>query len=264
MILSVFILTLLCISPVCVVCADRISVRSRLYDTTGRKLQTLGRVEQLVLINAITDLPIAILTNNAVINVATLPTSSFNIQATTNGVVGSIRFGYNSNMNYQVESGQPFSFCGDISGNYKICSVLAIGRHIVTATPFSNASATGLAGTTFQVTFNITNITSTMAPTKAPKALTKVPTKAPTNSPTIAPTEAPAKAPTNSPTKPPANVPSREPIIAPTIAPTKSPTNAPTNAPTRAPTKAPIASPIQSPSVSQPSCVTPQVDNNHL
>jgi hypothetical protein len=259
MIRSIIILTLLCISSVCIVCADRIG-RSRLYDTTGRKLQTLGRVEQLVLINAITDLPIANLTNNVVINVATLPTSSFNIQATTNGVVGSIRFGYNSNMNYQVESGQPFSFCGDKGGNYKICSVLTIGRHVVTATPFSNASATGLAGTTFQVTFNITNITSTMAPTKAPQAPTKVPTKAPTNLPTIAPTEAPTKAPTKSPTKAPTNSPTNAPTKAPTKGPTtaltKSPTKAPTNAPTKAPTKAPVGSPIQPPQ----SCGTiPQV-----
>jgi hypothetical protein len=196
MIRSIFISTLLCISSTCVVCADHISVsRSRLLrdtDTTPmRKLPTLGSVARLVLIDAITNLPIANLTNDTVINVATLPTSSFNIQAITNGVVGSIRFGCNSNMNYQVaSSGQPFAFCGDNAGNYNICSVLTIGRHVVTATPFSNASATGLTGTTFQVTFRISNTTTS----------------------------------------------------------------------TEAPTKAPIASPIQSPSVSQPSCVTPQVD----
>jgi hypothetical protein len=191
MIRSIFISTLLCISSTCVVCADRISLsRSRLCDTTPeRKLPTLGSIARLVLIDALLDLPIANLTNNTVINVATLPTSSFNIQAITNGVVGSIRFGCNSNMSYQVASGQPFAFCGDDAGNYNICSVLTIGRHVVTATSFSNASATGLTGTTFQVTFRITNTTSTEAPTKAP-----------------------------------------------------------------------IASPIQSPSVSQPSCVTPQVD----
>jgi hypothetical protein len=160
---------------------------SGLRHATLRNLQVVGRVENLRLINAVTDQPILNLTNGMIINVAAQATSNFNIQAvTTDGTVGSVRFRYNAQANYRTEKDQPFAFCGDGQpvGNYYTCSILTTGQHNVTATPFFSAGATGMAGTPFQVSFTIINVASlapTMAPTQAP---TQAPTKAPSQAPT--------------------------------------------------------------------------------
>jgi hypothetical protein len=121
---------------------------------------TVGQIQNLILIDADTDLPLLNLTNGTIINILSQPTSRFNVQATTfHGGVGSVRFGYNGNSRFRTETGQPFSFCGDRQpvGNYMPCQLLVAGQHTITATPFSNRSGTGIAGTPYQVTFQITN-----------------------------------------------------------------------------------------------------------
>jgi hypothetical protein len=186
------------------------------------------------------------LTNGTVVNLAEQATTQFNIQAITiDGTVGSVRFGYNGEPNFRIESLPPYSFCGDGSptGNYYTCEVLIVGQHNVSATTFSNTKATGTEGTSASISFKITN-SPIAPPTKAP---TKSPTKAPTKTATKAPTKSPAKAPTKPPTK----------------APTKPPTKAPTKAPTKTPTKAPLMAPVPSPALApQPfaqNCTIPKV-----
>jgi hypothetical protein len=221
-----------------------------------RSLQTLGSIETLRLINAVTDRPILNLTNGMAINIAQQATSQFNIQATTaNGTVQSVRFAYNGRANYRTESSEPFAFCGDgpANGNYNTCTVLTLGQHNVTATPYSGTGATGSIGTPVRVSFTIVNVPlPTKAPTKAPtRAPTKIPTKAPTNFPTKAPT----KTPTNMPTKAPTKMPTKTPTKAPTKLPTKTPTKAPTLQPTSSPSKAPTIAPQPAP----PNCTIPKV-----
>jgi hypothetical protein len=181
-----------------------------------RKLQALGQVQNLVLIDANTDTPIFSLTNGMVINTAALSTTNFNIQAiTTSGTVGSVRFSYNGQTNYKTEVNPPYAFCGDgpSVGNYKPCAVLVAGQHTVTATPFSGSKANGDQGVSLQVTFTITNA---------------IPTKAPMKSPTKSPVKAPMKSPTKSPAKTPTNAP----VPAPTPAPVPAPKSAPVTSPT--------------------------------
>jgi hypothetical protein len=161
---------------------------------SNRQLQTLpvvGQVETLRLINANTDLPITDLVDGMIINVATQNTSNFNIQVTTsvNGTVGSVRFQYNNITNFRTESSSPFSFCGDQPrGNYRTCTELVVGQHIISAAPYTDINAKGTKGATKKISFRIINSPPTSVPLTTPppsKAPTKFPTKAPTAAPVL-------------------------------------------------------------------------------
>jgi hypothetical protein len=130
---------------------------SLLRPSPNRQLQSsVGNVIALQLINADTDSPIRNLTNGTTINIAPQTIANFSVQAiVANGSVGSIRFGYNNYTNFLLESTPPFALCGDRGGNYKTCPDLTIGRHTITATPFSNRSGIGTQGVPFQVSFTI-------------------------------------------------------------------------------------------------------------
>src|SRR5690606_26665983 len=68
--------------------------------------------------------------------------------------VGSVRFGFQVNPNYSVDNVPPYALGGDNSGNYNNMT-FGVGTYAVTATPFQNANATGLAGTPLSLTFRI-------------------------------------------------------------------------------------------------------------
>jgi hypothetical protein len=145
----------------------------------ARSAATVGQISGLYLVDANTNLPIRLLRNDSVINVAFKVTSHFNIEArTTNGTVGSVKFGYQSNPDFRTESYPPYAFCGDKEAKYYLCDVLVKGKHKITATPFLNPLSKGPAGAPFQVTFSIIDSPST--PTKAP---IKAPTKSPIQPP---------------------------------------------------------------------------------
>jgi hypothetical protein len=157
-----FALILFCVScSVSLASADSIEPSNLRKQQEYRQLQSVGTVATLQLINADTNLPIATLTNGTVIDIATFITSKFNIRATTSGVVGSVRFGYNQIGGYRTDSSFPFSLCpspGTPRGpDYQACTVLAPGQHTVTATPFSSTFLTGMVGTPLRITFTITN-----------------------------------------------------------------------------------------------------------
>jgi hypothetical protein len=134
-----------------------LSNASILRVSSDRRLQSsVGNVVALQLINADADTPIRNLTNGTTINIESQTMTYFNIQAiVAKGTVGSIRFGYNNNTNFSLDSTPPFALCGDIGGNYNTCPNLTIGRHTITATPFSNRSGIGTKGVPFQVSFTI-------------------------------------------------------------------------------------------------------------
>ena len=166
-----------------------------------RTLQSLGQVDRLVLINADTDMPIMDLINGTVINVATMSTTNFNIQATlvaNSGSVGSIKFGYNTRPNFRTEASAPYAFCGDWSpsGNYHTCTNLVTSAlpHVVSATPYSGSTASGTKGLTKTVSFLIIDQPPTVAPTKMPSVAPTFAsmTTAPTNQPSLQPIVAPA------------------------------------------------------------------------
>jgi hypothetical protein len=216
-----------------------------------RSLQTSGTLTGLDLINTMSGTRITTLSNNQVIAVNTIPgmtTPSFNINATFVGSgIQSVGFRYNASSQVWTENAAPWAFCGNSGPVYSNCAQLKLGRHTVTATPFSGSGLTGTAGAPINVTFTI--VASVPPPTKAP---VKPPTNAPVKAPTNAPTNAPVNDPTNAPVTAPSNAAVKDPTIAPvkapTMAPKKDPTNAPVKAPTKAPTTAPTKAPAKAPS----------------
>ncbi|WP_375417157.1 PQQ-dependent sugar dehydrogenase [uncultured Hymenobacter sp.] len=122
-------------------------------------------VTSLTLFNADTDLPLDgydPLPSGATLNLATLPTRNLNIRANTNpATVGSVRFAYDGNANYKVESQPPYAIAGDNGTsngrpNYNAWTP-TVGSHTLTVTPYTGGGGGGTAGTPITVTFTVTN-----------------------------------------------------------------------------------------------------------
>ena len=171
-------------------------VHGSMHGGEARSLQSVGQVDQFILYNAQTDQPLLTLTDGMVVNIATLNANTFNIVATTvNGVVGSVKFGYNGNANARIESLPPYSLCGDSNANYEVCTYLVVGSHTITATSYSGTKAGGTIGSVKTLTFQIVN-NNNNTPTPPVKSPTKAPTTPPIKSPTKAPTTPPVISPT--------------------------------------------------------------------
>ena len=115
-------------------------------------------VTGIALINADTNQSFAgfdPLNSGATLNLGTLSTRSWNLQAVTSPTtVGSVVFGYDGNPRTQIESSPPYAFAGDSSGNYNPWTP-TVGSHSVTATPYSASGGTGTAGTSITITFTV-------------------------------------------------------------------------------------------------------------
>ena len=114
-------------------------------------------VVSLTLVNADTDLDIGPLTNGMTLNLATLPTRNLNVRANTNpATVGSVRFGYNGNASYMIQSGAPYALGGDSGGtDYHAWTPAVNPSSSIVATPYSGENATGTAGTALTVSFSV-------------------------------------------------------------------------------------------------------------
>ncbi|MDB5294532.1 MAG: polymorphic rane protein, partial [Phycisphaerales bacterium] len=127
-------------------------------------------VTSLTLINADTDQPmvgLTTLTNGATLDLSKLPTKRMNVRANVNSTALSVRFAYDSNANYRVESGAPFSLAGDSGGNYAPWTP-TVGSHTIKVTPYSKTGATGTAGAVFTITFKVVAGTTTVPPVVPP------------------------------------------------------------------------------------------------
>ncbi len=118
------------------------------------------QVEFLTLINADSDQPVDgfnPIADGATINLQSLPTTNLNIRANTNpATVGSVRFGYDGDSNYQTESSAPYAIAGDNAGDYNAWTP-TVGSHTVVATPYSEANAGGTAGVALSINFTVTD-----------------------------------------------------------------------------------------------------------
>jgi hypothetical protein len=116
-------------------------------------------VISFTLINADTDQPIATfdpLNDGATLNLATLPTRNLNIRANTSpAIVGSVRFGWNTNSNYRTQNDAPYALGGDNNGNYSAWRPSRLGTQALTATPYTRSDARGTAGTALTITFSV-------------------------------------------------------------------------------------------------------------
>jgi hypothetical protein len=137
-------------------------------------------VVSFTLVNADTDTDIQTLVNGATLNLSTLPTRNLNIRANTSpSIIGSVRFGYDSNSNYHIENIAPYAFADDDGGTNYFGFTPSLGSHTITAYPYSGSDLTGTLGQSKAVTFNVTD--STVSPTPSPSA---TPTATPTPTPT--------------------------------------------------------------------------------
>ncbi len=114
-------------------------------------------VQSLTLINADTNTDIGLLEDGQTINLAALPTVNLSVRANPGtNPVGSVRFAYDGNPNFQTENVAPYALRGDTNGDY-ISWTPTLGTHTLTATPFSDANAKGTVGIAFTVTFTVIN-----------------------------------------------------------------------------------------------------------
>ena len=129
-------------------------------------------ITSFTLVNADLDLVIASydpIPAGTTLDLATLPTKNLNIRANTApGTVGSVRFGYDGNANYQTETNAPYALASDNGGNY-LPWTPTVGAHTVTAMPYTGANGGGTAGTPLTLNFTITN---SGTPTPAAQAVT--------------------------------------------------------------------------------------------
>lgn len=117
-------------------------------------------VARFTLIDADTDQPVPgqeTLLDGAVLNLALLPHRRLSVRAeTTGGTVGSVRFAYDGNPTHHTENFQPYALAGDAAdGTDYLPWEPQVGDHHLTATPFSGAQATGVAGKPLTVRFTV-------------------------------------------------------------------------------------------------------------
>ncbi len=114
-------------------------------------------VTRIMLVNADTDEDIRPLQNGATINLAeTGPNLNLRVD-TSPPVLGSVRFDFDGNAAYKLESRAPYTIGGDnIWDDYLPWTPVA-GGHALTVTPYSAAAGGGSAGTPVTVNFTVVN-----------------------------------------------------------------------------------------------------------
>lgn len=126
-------------------------------------------VTGFTLINADTDQPVPgynPMANGTTLNLSSLPTRRLNLRANTSpATVGSVRFGYDGDSDYRVESGAPYALASNSGTDYHAWTPTP-GSHTVRATPFTGGGATGGAGTARTLTFTVvdTRVNAAVAP----------------------------------------------------------------------------------------------------
>jgi hypothetical protein len=134
---------------------DRLRSKGLEVNHQTRDLQAVGTIDRLLLIDSNKDEPILYLTNGTIIDTAFLRTTQFNIKVNVDGIVGSMKFGYNENSLVHRETGPTYAFCGHEGSDYYTCDVLGIGEHTITVTPYSERSWSGVEGTEVKISFTI-------------------------------------------------------------------------------------------------------------
>ncbi|MGB0717366.1 MAG: PKD domain-containing protein, partial [Phycisphaerae bacterium] len=114
-------------------------------------------VSSFTLIDADADEPIPgfdPIPDNAVIALSTLPTTQLNVRANTNPqVVGSVRFHVND-QRFRTENVVPYALAGDRNADYFVWDY-ELGSYEITATPYTNARATGAPGQPGVIAFTL-------------------------------------------------------------------------------------------------------------
>jgi hypothetical protein len=113
----------------------------------------------LVLVNALTDTDIGSLVNGMRVALGSVG-RSLNVRlqpAPLAGKVGSVVFRYdNGTSPFRIENGAPYSFAGDVNGNYNSWTP-TVDSHTIIATVFAGGSGSGGIIATVSVSFQVVN-----------------------------------------------------------------------------------------------------------
>ncbi len=124
-------------------------------------------VTSFTLMNADTDQPIAgfnPIAEGAVIDYTKIGTTHINIRANTSTATASVKFGYDTNPSYRIETEAPYSIAADGNSGADYYSwTPALGAHSIIATPYSAEGATGSVGPTKTLNFTIANTDKNLA-----------------------------------------------------------------------------------------------------
>ncbi len=111
-------------------------------------------VTQLILVDSATGEDIGPLVDGQVLNLA-VTGEQLNVRAETNPpLVGSVRFAYDSNPEFRLESTSVYAFAGNESHGYNDWTP-SLGTHTIIATPFTVHGGVGEAGTALTVNFDV-------------------------------------------------------------------------------------------------------------
>jgi len=121
-------------------------------DSDTGQIIDIPSVVSLTLMNANTGQPIRQLSDGAVLDLKTLPTRNLNVLANLGSTVaGSVRFSVDGGSTYHVDDVSPYN----LSNVWQP----GVGAHTVTATPYTEAGATGVVGDSKTVTFRVVDTT---------------------------------------------------------------------------------------------------------
>lgn len=160
----------------------------------GDALQTAPRAQQVVkftLVKAGDDVEVGELSDGDVIDCALLKAVSLNVRADTlPAIVGSVRFAYDTNPNFNTENSAPYFLARNNGPDWNGWTPVD-GVHTITAQPFSQRNATGTAGIALSVTFTAASCST--SPTPSPTntgtlSVTPMSTPVLTATPTLTPT----------------------------------------------------------------------------
>ena len=172
MVLWLFVIaTFLCVDQLMVDGGERNDELPHTANNRTLQMTAVLQITTLHLVDTITTAPLVNIpanSNNFLINLATLNTTNLTIVARTSEGVESVKFGLDSNPNYNSESTPPFSFCGNDGTKLFRCPWLVVGTHIMTAIPYSDNSSSGVAGTTRRITLLIVDEPSIVNDTSCP------------------------------------------------------------------------------------------------
>ena len=135
------------------------SAASTTTTTSTSSTTSTSQGTSFTLVNADTDKDIQTLTSGATINLAALPTKNLNIRYNPGSGTSSVVFTLSgAQSRRQTESGLPYALFGDRSGNYNAC-IPALGSYTLKATPYSENSGSGTAGSSLTINFTVVNNT---------------------------------------------------------------------------------------------------------
>ncbi|QOV89969.1 Kelch repeat-containing protein [Humisphaera borealis] len=106
----------------------------------------------LTLVNAQTDQDIALLSDGATLDLASIG-NQLTLRANAVGAIGSVQFVLDGGTP-TIDSAAPFAIAGDLAGDY-LAWTPTIGAHTLVVTPFSGPGGTDVAGAAYTVIFTV-------------------------------------------------------------------------------------------------------------